>query len=113
MMKILVDQNISFRLLPRIKTAFPDTTHVKDLKLTDADDFKIFQFARENGFDAILTLDEDFNNIQLEHGVPPKIIWLRVGNCSTAALAGVILQNAEPIQDCLADNQHDCLEILG
>lgn len=112
-MKILVDQNISFRLLPHIESVFPDTSHVRDLGLTDFDDFKIFQYAREHQFDAILTLDEDFNNIQLEHGTPPKIIWLRVGNCSTAVLAAVILKNAQLILNFQQDNALECLEIFS
>ena len=112
-MKILVDQNISFRLLPRIRPAFPDAFHVRDLGLTDFNDFHIFRYARDKSFDAILTLDEDFYNIQLEHGVPPKVIWLRTGNCPTATLAAVMLRNAELIQNFMLDVHHDCLEIFN
>jgi predicted nuclease of predicted toxin-antitoxin system len=112
-MKILVDQNISFRLLPRIRPAFPDAFHVRDLGLIDFNDFQIYSHARQNGFDAILTLDEDFYNIQLEHGVPPKVIWLRTGNCSTAILAAVVLRNAGVIQNFMLDVHHDCLEIFN
>ncbi len=111
-MKILVDQNISFRLVPRILEAFPDTAHVKDFGLIDFNDFRIFQYARQHQFDAILTLDEDFYNIQLEHGTPPKVIWMRLGNCSTAALATAILYNAEAIRDFLNNEQLDCLELF-
>jgi predicted nuclease of predicted toxin-antitoxin system len=111
-MKILVDQNISFRLLPRIRPVFPDAFNVRDLGLIDFNDFQIYSHARQNGFDAILTLDEDFYNIQLEHGVPPKVIWLRTGNCSTATLAEIIMHNAELIHKFLFDTQLDCLEIL-
>jgi predicted nuclease of predicted toxin-antitoxin system len=64
-MKMLVDQNISFRLLPLIRSDFPDASHVRDLGLIDFDDIEIFNYASINGFDAILTLDEDFYNIQL------------------------------------------------
>ncbi|MCF8247834.1 MAG: DUF5615 family PIN-like protein [Saprospiraceae bacterium] len=111
-MKILVDQNISFRLVPRIQSAFPQTMHVKDYGLIDYNDFRIFQFARQNQIDAILTLDEDFYNIQLEHGIPPKVIWMRTGNCSTANLAATILNNTEIIQNFFKDDQLDCLELF-
>ncbi len=111
-MKILVDQNISFRLIPRIQASFPETVHVKDLGLINFKDFRIFQYARQNQFVAVLTLDEDFYNIQLEHGAPPKVVWIRTGNCSTAMLASVILQNAELIQNFLHDEQLDCLELF-
>jgi len=111
-MKILVDQNISFRLVSRIASLFPETYHVKQLDLINANDYSIFRFARQNDFGAVLTLDEDFYNIQLELGPPPKIIWLRVGNCSTAELAAVLLQNIELITIFLSDEGHDCLEIF-
>lgn len=69
-------------------------------------------FAREHRFSAILTLDEDFYNIQLEHGTPPKVIWVRTGNCSTASLASVLLQNLDLIQSFLEDAGLDCLELF-
>lgn len=110
-MAILIDQNISYRLLNRIKDEFPDATHVRLLGLTDYDDFQIYLFARKEGYAAILTLDEDFSLIQLEHQAPPKIIWLRTGNCSTATLTRIIQENAALIHQFLEDNTHDCLEI--
>ncbi len=112
-MKILVDQNISFRLVQRIAAAFPQTEHVKSLGLTDANDHHIFMSARQQGFAAVFTQDEDFYNLLLEHGPPPKIIWLRTGNCSTAFLVEVILRNAGLIRFFLADDGQDCLEIYG
>jgi predicted nuclease of predicted toxin-antitoxin system len=112
-MKILIDQNISFRIVARIQQAFPNIAHVKSLNLIDENDYKIFKFARQNGFDAILTLDEDFYNILLEYNPPPKVIWLRIGNCSTAHLAQIILNNQTDIQTFLNDTTHDCLEIFN
>lgn len=110
-MKILVDQNISFRLVQRIEHVFDEIGHVKSLGLTNAKDLQIFMTARHQGFAAVLTQDEDFYNLLLEHGTPPKIIWLRTGNCSTTFLSKVILRNAEHIQDFLEDEMQDCLEI--
>lgn len=111
-MKILIDQNISFRLVPRILEAFPETSHVKDYGLIDYDDFRIFKFARQNQFAAILTLDEDFYNIQLEHGVPPKVIWMRMGNCSTAVLSNAIIERTALINDFLRNEELHCLELF-
>ena len=112
-MKILIDQNISFRLSPYLKAEFPNILHVKEVGLTDFSDHKIFQFARQNEFIAIVTLDEDFNNLQLEFGTPPKIVWLRVGNCSTKSLAKIILDKAATIKTFLTTTEHDCLEIFA
>lgn len=112
-MKILIDQNISFRIVARIQQSFTTVSHVKSLNLIDENDYKIFQFARQNGYDAILTLDEDFYNILLEHNPPPKVIWLRTGNCSTAHLSQIILNNQADIQTFLNSTDHDCLEIFN
>ena len=112
-MKVLIDQNISFRLLSHIAGIFSEVIHIKSLGLTDANDYQIFMVARQQGFVAVLTQDEDFYNLLLEHGVPPKIIWLRTGNCSTAFLAEVILRNAALIKNFLEDDIQDCLELYG
>lgn len=111
-MKILVDQNISFRIIRRIAGHFPEAAHVKSLDLIDADDPEIFRFARQQGFDAVLTQDDDFLKILLQQGPPPKIIWLRTGNCSTEHLASVVLSNSAVIQNFLAQDGVDCLEIF-
>ena len=112
-MKILIDQNISFRLIHRIEGAFPDVIHVKSLGLMDTDDSKIFMYARRHAFDAILTIDEDFYNILLTHGLPPKLIWLRLHNASVAVQADVILDNTIAIYQFLKDENTDCLEIFS
>ncbi|MBV6439778.1 MAG: hypothetical protein DYG98_09955 [Haliscomenobacteraceae bacterium CHB4] len=110
-MKLLIDQNISFRLKARIAVAFPDSYHVKDLNLTDLPDASIFDYARQHQFDSILTLDEDFHNLVLVRGTPPKVIWLRIGNCSTSVQAQVILRNLAVIQAFINDPTIDVLEI--
>jgi len=111
-MKLLIDQNISHRIKARISLAFSDVFHVKDLDLIDFPDSTIFEIARRENFDAVLTLDEDFHNLVLERGVPPKIIWLRLGNCSTAIQAKAMLNNAAIIEAFLNTGDHDVLEIF-
>lgn len=111
-MKILIDQNISFRLIGKIIHLYPKISHVKYCDLVNAIDFDIFLYAKENEFKAILTLDEDFDNILLEHNSPPKIIWLRVGNCSTMEIAEIIIRNSLEIDEFINDDNYDCLEIF-
>ncbi|MBN8683681.1 MAG: DUF5615 family PIN-like protein [Chitinophagales bacterium] len=113
MMQLLFDQNISSRIIARIVHLFPGAVHVKTLNLTDVSDSKIFMFARLNNIDAIVSQDQDFNLLQLEHGIPPKIIWIKTGNCSTATLTNVLIRNHQDILNFLADNTLDCLEIYG
>ena len=110
-MKVLIDQNISHRLKARIASAFPDTVHVKDVGLTDLPDTAIFEFAHREGFDVVLTLDEDFHNLVMERGTPPKIIWLRTGNCGVAAQAEALLNNFTIIQKFVENSGHEVMEI--
>jgi predicted nuclease of predicted toxin-antitoxin system len=110
-MKILVDQNISFRILPLLTNELPSFEHIKFNHLENSNDYDIFMYARQHHFDAIVTLDEDFNSLQLLHGIPPKIIWLRGNNVKTKHLSEVINQNVQCILSFLEDEDTDCLEI--
>src|ERR1700761_4766510 len=102
-MRVLIDQNISHRLIDQIESLFGFLTHVKAIDWLDWNDYDIFMAAREHKFDAIMTLDEDFNKLLLQHGTPPKIIWLKTGNCSTAKLAAIITLHKDLISDFLLD----------
>ena len=96
-MKVLINQNISHRISSLLNGYFEKLTHVREVGLMDTDDFQIFMYARQVQFDAILTLDEDFQHHVFIQNAPPKVIWLRVGNCSTKHLANVIIRNIEDI----------------
>ena len=89
-MKLLIDQNISHRIIPLLNEQFSDIYHVKDSGLINADDHIIFKYARENEFNAVITLDDDFVKLLNLFSAPPKIIWLRTGNCSTTFLAEIL-----------------------
>ncbi len=112
-MKILIDQNISHRLIPHIQSSFPDIVHVREIGMASETDYRIFMYARDNSCDAILTLDEDFNHLNLVHGIPPKIIWLRVGNCSMVVLSEILSRNIQTIRRFFEDLDSDCLEIFN
>jgi predicted nuclease of predicted toxin-antitoxin system len=110
-MKILIDQNISHRIIALLASLPFDFIHVKTVGLFDATDNHIYRFAKQNDIVAILTMDDDFQYIQLQEGVPPKIIWLRVGNCSTLVLSNIIIQHSENIATMLSDEESDGIEI--
>jgi predicted nuclease of predicted toxin-antitoxin system len=93
-MKLLFDQNISFRLLKQISQAFPEANQVKELGLENSSDSEIWEFARDSNFD-IVTFDSDFYDLSVIRGIPPKIIWLRIGNTSTINIAKVLIENQD------------------
>ena len=81
-MKVLFDQNLSPKLVDRLTDLFPGSSHVQSLGLDCATDDQIWEHAQLNGF-VIVTKDEDFNDLSVVRGSPPKIIWLQLGNCTT------------------------------
>ena len=85
-MKLLLDQNISFRVATVISATFEDAKQVKQLELTDFSDFEIWKFALKNDY-TIVTFDSDFIELSNLRGFPPKIIWLRFGNASNLKIA--------------------------
>jgi predicted nuclease of predicted toxin-antitoxin system len=101
-MKLLLDENLSDRIPARISPLFTGSSHVKVLGLANEPDETIWQFARDNGY-AILTKDCDFHQMSLLRRFPPKIIFLRIGNCSTEAIMGLLTKCAPDLSEFLAD----------
>jgi predicted nuclease of predicted toxin-antitoxin system len=81
-MKLLFDQNLSPRLVNRLAAEHPGSAHVATVSLDRTLDIAVWTFARDHGF-AIVTKDADFSDLSVLLGFPPKIVWLRLGNCST------------------------------
>jgi predicted nuclease of predicted toxin-antitoxin system len=96
-MKLLFDQNLSPRLPQLLSDIFPDSVHVRALGLTTADDISIWDFAKANGF-VIVSKDSDFQQRSLLYGLPPKFIWLRLGNCSVTDSVSLLRKHAELIR---------------
>lgn len=107
-MKLLIDENLSPRLADTIEDLYPGSRHIEECGLISASDDIIWSFARSNGF-AILTKDSDFSDRGQLEANPPKVIWLRGGNCTTAR-ANLVLRNAyERIRRFLESETETCL----
>ncbi|MFH0755732.1 MAG: DUF5615 family PIN-like protein [Bacteroidota bacterium] len=112
-MKLLFDQNISFRITKIISDQYSNAKQVRELGLENSTDLEIWEYAKSNGF-TIVTFDSDFYDLSVVNGSPPKIIWLRIGNSSTENTANVLLDNIELIKDFVTDRSYEdlsCLEI--
>ncbi len=79
-MKLLFDQNLSPRLPRVLADIYPESVHVREIKMRDATDTEIWEYAKTHDF-VIVSKDSDFQARSLLYGSPPKFIWLRVGNC--------------------------------
>jgi len=111
--RLLLDQNISYRLVNKISVEFNEVKHVRLLGLENASDIEIWRYAKNYNF-AIVTFDADFSDFASIFGHPPKIIWLRSGNKTTQAVAELLVQNAGIINDFLNTVKYTeiaCLEI--
>ena len=97
-MKLLFDHNLSPRLVSRLADIYSDSNHLFNLNLDTAEDSFVWQYARENDF-TIVTKDSDFSELSLLRGFPPKVIWIRIGNCTTNDLESLIRSNTKEIEN--------------
>lgn len=112
-MKLLFDQNISFRIIKKLDDYFPGSKHVSQVGLMNSQDNEIWGFAKLEEL-TIVTFDADFFDISLINGHPPKIIWIRSGNISTDSIARLFINRREAIQDFIGGvdlRELSCLEI--
>ena len=110
-MKLLFDQNVSPSLVGHLSDAFPDSAHVFPLHLGDASDLEIWRHARENGF-LLVSKDADFVEISTLRGFPPKVLWLRIGNCVTRDIAELIRSNHAAIAELTNDPERGVLALF-
>jgi predicted nuclease of predicted toxin-antitoxin system len=94
--KLLLDENLSDRIIPRIKDLYPDSAHVKTLGLTNTDDMLIWEYAKANSF-VIVSKDSDFHQRSLLYGHPPKFVYLRIGNSPTSKIVQILRDDFETI----------------
>ncbi len=109
-MKLLLDQNISRKILSQIARRFPESSHVYWLNLHKANDFEIWEFAKKNNY-TIVSKDSDFLELSLLYGIPPKFIWVRCDNGNNQFLSQLLIKHADDIERFLTDDKSFCLEI--
>jgi len=95
--KLLFDQNLSPRLVARLSDLYPQSTHVRDVGLERADDSAVWEHAAEHGF-TIISKDADFHQRSLLYGHPPKVIWVRLGNCRTEDVEDLLRKRVADIR---------------
>ena len=109
-MKLLLDQNLSRHLVGQLRDVFPESEHVNALGLDTATDREIWEYAGEQGH-MIVSKDSDFRQLAFLHGPPPKTLWLRVGNASTATVLQLILDHVGVIE-AFGVSQDEALLVL-
>ncbi len=107
-MKLLLDENLSPRLVQALGQEFPGSAHVRTLGLRGATDAAIWELARRETY-AIVSKDNDFRQLSFLHGAPPKVIWLSVGNAGTETILRFLQSQRAAIQAFEADAEASLL----
>jgi predicted nuclease of predicted toxin-antitoxin system len=95
--KLLFDENLSHKLSHRLADVFPDSTHVRDVGLKAADDPAVWDYAKKNDF-IIVSKDADMHERSFIFGYPPKVVWVRLGNCSTTDVENLLRREFAAIE---------------
>ena len=109
-MKLLFDQNLSFKLCRGLAALYPNSSHVRPQGLDAAEDEAVWQFALANNF-VIVTKDSDFDGLSALKGHPPKVIRLRCGNQTRRHIENLLRQNHPHIVRFINDADLGYLEI--
>lgn len=102
-MRLLFDENLSPKLPRLLEAIFPNSVHARDCGLLGKTDDDVWAYARAHGF-TIISKDSDFQQRSLLYGGPPKVIWLRIGNCSRNQLVELITTRMREIYAFAADS---------
>ena len=108
-MRLLFDQNLSPRLPARLADLFPSSEHVDAVGLGSSADNLVWDYALQNGL-AIVTKDEDYGQMSVMRGCPPKVLWLLIGNCTTADIEALLRMR---LADILAFEQDVSVGVLA
>jgi len=101
--RLLFDENLSHKLVRLLSDIFPDAVHVRDVGLKAADDPDVWGYAKNND-SMIVSKDSDLHQRSFVFGQPPKVIWARLGNCSTKAVEQLLRENFATIKAFYEDD---------
>ena len=99
-MKLLLDHNLSPRIIGKLSDVFGSVVHVDQLGMREDTDTHLWDYAKEQGY-AIVTKDKDFYQRSALLGAPPKIIHLTLGNCNVVDAAAALLDSKGHVLDFL------------
>lgn len=99
-MKLLLDENLSRRLVPFLQERFPGTSQLALLGLERASDLAIWEFAKSQSF-VIVSRDSDMEELSVVRGAPPQIVVIKGINPSKAAVLRLLSDNAAAIYEAL------------
>ena len=110
--RLLFDENLSEALVPALADLFPGSLHVRTLGHSGAADSAVWALAHSHQC-LLVTRDEDFLQLSVARGAPPKVIWIAVGNCTNATLVALLRANHVEIERFQAQDEQTFLALGG
>ncbi len=109
-MKLLFDENLSFKLCKRLEDIYPDSTHVSFVGLQNVNDFVIWQYAKDEGF-VIVSQDSDFNDLSVLKGFPPYVVWVKSGNTRVSDIERLLRTHSIRLREFLDNESLGLIEL--
>jgi predicted nuclease of predicted toxin-antitoxin system len=109
-MKLLFDQNLSWRLPEHPAELYPGSRHIREFGLKESEDLDIWEHAKANDF-VIVTKDKDFQQRSLLYGHPPKVVRLLVGNCAVQTIEDLLRKHSAVIHKFVSDETKSYLAL--
>jgi predicted nuclease of predicted toxin-antitoxin system len=109
-MKLLFDQNLSPRLVAQLADLYPGSQHVQFVGLESADDASVWQHALDGQF-VLVSKDADFESFSSVSGPPPHIVWVQLGNCTTADVESLLRNSVDELTEFVANDVQAILEL--
>lgn len=109
-MRLLFDEQLSEALVRKLVNVFPGALHVRLLNRGGASDPDVWELARAHSC-VLVTRDADFHRLSLLNGAPPKVVWLRIGNCTTSDIVRLLTEHAEAVRQFEAQFDATVLEL--
>ena len=103
-MKLLFDQNLSPRLVKTLQDLYPGSVHVLEVGLANASDESVWTYAAQQGL-TIISKDTDFHQRSFLFGHPPKVVWIRCGNCSSTEIEVILRTRHKDLQGFEQDTE--------
>ena len=103
-MRLLFDEQLSEDLVSLLHDVFPDSLHVRQIASGGAPDGTVWELTRERDC-LLVTKGGDFHRLSIVRGAPPKVIWVRLGNCGTQEVADLLRRHVEDIRRFVAHGE--------
>ena len=110
-MRLLFDQNLSWKLPKLLVDIFPDSLHVRSVDMKQVPDSEIVAYARREQL-VIVTKDSGLKRWASVNPGSPKIVWVRVGNCSTRIVEELLRHHSLRISELVKNPQLTSISVF-